>query len=183
MVPPIPSFGALRLARLADLSRISVVAAAGFFYSSWWPYERLYANSYPNDTLASYRNMYRKAIFDPNVVVLVVEDSLDKNEIDSVYDSLAKVYPDWEHQIPLESLKAGKAVVGITSLALLPDSPRSGQFLPDDMLLTNLSKLSSLTALSGLAPKDPETPGLKDRDRNAQASKLFHDAVHPREKE
>jgi hypothetical protein len=54
-----------------------------------------------------------------------------KKEVNVVYEALAAIYPDWETQIPADSLKAGKAIVGVTSLALVPDSARSGQFQPD----------------------------------------------------
>lgn len=146
MFPPAPGFGSLRLARLSDLPRIGVLAAAGFYHSNFFPYERPFANDYPSDTLASYRNMYRTAILDPSLVVLVAEDTLNKSETSSVYDALAKVYPPWDDQIPPEYLDEGKAIVGVTSLSLQSGSERKGQWQPDGKRrsvapLTHIEKL------------------------------------------
>lgn len=89
MFPPAPAFkGALRLARLSDIPRIGVVAAASFYHSSWSVYERLYYESYPLDTLSSYRSSFRRAVLEPDSVVLVVEDDLDRSEAARVYDAL-----------------------------------------------------------------------------------------------
>ena len=143
MFPAAPPFtGALRLARLADVPRISVVAAASFFHSSWFGYERPYFNQYPQDTLSSYRNSFRNAILDPDSVVVVVEDTLDRAEASHVYGALAAVYPSFEEQIPKESLKKGNAIVSVASFSLLPNSPRHGQFQPEgEQLLGSLSCL------------------------------------------
>ena len=147
MFPAAPPFtGALRLARLADVPRIGVVAS--FFHSSWFGYERPYFNQYPQDTLSSYRNSFRNAILDPDSVVVVVEDTLDRAEASHVYDALAAVYPSFEEQIPKESLEKGNAIVSVASFSLLPNSPRHGQFQPEgEQLLGSFVLFVSLTLL------------------------------------
>lgn len=136
MFPPAPAFAnGLRLARLSDMPRVGVVAASAFYHSSWFGYERPYYDDFPLDTLSSYRDSFRKAVLDPDSIVLVVEDTLDRNESSKVYDSLAKAYPSFEDQIPDDLLKQGKAVVSVASFSLLPDSARHGQFQPEGFVL------------------------------------------------
>ncbi|KND87485.1 hypothetical protein TOPH_07896 [Tolypocladium ophioglossoides CBS 100239] len=166
MFPPTPTFkGAMRLARLADLPRIGVVAAAAFYHSSWFAYERPYYNQYPLDTLASYRRSFLRALFDPDSIVVVVEDTLDETESNRVYNALASVYPPFDEQIPKDLLDQGKAVVAVASFSLLPDSARHGQFQPE-----------------GDNPGVPETPVL-NRDKNAIASENMDKVLHPQEVE
>ena len=83
---------------------------------------------YPLDTLASYREKIEKAINDPNYIVIVAESSLDETEAEKVYGALAGVYPPVEDQIPPESLKEGKAIVGFASFALNESSEPQGQY-------------------------------------------------------
>ncbi|KAK0654211.1 hypothetical protein DIS24_g5386 [Lasiodiplodia hormozganensis] len=165
MFPPAPELGVLRLATLADIPRIAVVAASGFYHSSWFHYERPYYEKFPLDTLASYRNSYRNAISNKNAIVLVAEDTLNRSEKDSVYGALAESYPSFEEQIPDEHLKAGKAIVAVASFSLLPDSQRSGQFQPKDPEHYD-------------PPDDPQ-----DRDKDPLASDLMDKTLHPRETE
>jgi hypothetical protein len=133
MFPPAPPFtGALRLARLADVPRIGVVAAASFFHSSWFHYERPHFDQYPRDTLSRYHDSFRNAILDPDSVVVVAEDSLDRAEAGHVYGALAEAYPPFEEQIPKEALGKTKAVVPVANFSLLPGSPRHGQFQPPE---------------------------------------------------
>ena len=135
MIPPAPAFtGGLRLARVSDICRIGVVAASSFYHSSWFAYERPYYEKYPLDTLSSYRNSFHKAVLDPNAVVLVVEDTLDKHESSKVYNALASVYPPFEEQIPGYMLDRGRAIVSVASFSLLPNSSRRGQFQPEGMI-------------------------------------------------
>ena len=136
MFPQAPPFkGALRLARLSDIPRIGVVAAASFYHSSWFHYERPYFEKYPRDTLSSYRNSFRNAILDSDSIVLVVEDNLNTTEASKVYEALAGVYPAFDEQIPKEMLEKGKAVVAVASFSLLPNSKRHGQFQPEGALI------------------------------------------------
>lgn len=166
MFPPAPAFAnGLRLARLSDMPRVGVVAASAFYHSSWFGYERPYYDDFPLDTLSSYRDSFRKAVLDPDSIVLVVEDTLDRNESSKVYDSLAKAYPSFEDQIPDDLLKQGKAVVSVASFSLLPDSARHGQFQPE-----------------GDDPKLPEDP-VSGRDKNPEGSKNMDKFLHPHEVE
>jgi len=136
MFPQAPPFkGALRLARLSDIPRIGVVAAASFYHSSWFHYERPYFEKYPYDTLSSYRSSFGTAILDSDSVVLVVEDNLNTAEASNVYEALAGVYPAFDEQIPKEMLEKGKAVVAVASFYLLPNSKRRGQFQPEGALV------------------------------------------------
>ncbi|KAK3115467.1 hypothetical protein LTR53_005169 [Teratosphaeriaceae sp. CCFEE 6253] len=160
MFPPTPALRSLRLARLSDLTRIGVVAAAGFYHSSWWGYDRPFADKFVNDTLASYRHMYQSCIIDPSVIVLVAEDDLNKSEAEAVYGALADAYPPWSAQIPPESLQDGKAIVGIASLSLQAGSARHGQFQPDG------------------TPEIAPDPALRNRDKNPVAGKLMQNATH-----
>ena len=129
---PPPRFStSVRLARYSDVSRIGVVAASSFYHSPFFHYERPYYEKYPHDTLSSYRNSFRKAILDPDAIVLVAEDSLDRNEAGAVYNSLAADYPPFSEQIPRDVLETGKVIVAVSSFTLLPGSPWHGQFQPE----------------------------------------------------
>lgn len=126
---PVPPYGRLRLARLADLPRIGVVAAAAFFHSTYFPYARPFYSQYPNDTIASYRAEYREGMLDPTKVVLVALDDYKENEVDFVYDALKKDYA--ERSIRPSADSDGKVIVGVISMSLELDSARHGQFNPD----------------------------------------------------
>lgn len=150
MFPPAPALtNGLRLARLSDVPRIGIVAASAFFHSSWFGYERPYYEQFPHDTLSSYRNSFRKAVLDPDAVVVVAEDDLDINEASKVYDALASVYPPFKDQMPHDVLDRGKAIVSVASFSLLPNSPRHGQFQPEGR---------SRFALLDLRPSESATP-------------------------
>ncbi|KAK0667297.1 hypothetical protein QBC41DRAFT_141000 [Cercophora samala] len=86
--------------------------------------------------LRQYRHSFRKAILNPNSIVLVVEDNLDRSETHHVYEALEGVYPPFEEQILRDSLDKGKAVVSVASLSLLPGAGQHGQFQPNGMLST-----------------------------------------------
>ena len=141
MNPSIPS-DRLRPARLFDLPRIGVVAAAGFYSSPVFKFERPCFNRYPRDTIANYRSEYQKAILDPDVAVMVAVAQHKENEIDSVYDALCViydealgfVYPGLEDYTPTEEKTSAKAIVGVVSLSLKADRGRHGQFLPEGTL-------------------------------------------------
>ncbi|KAI4686781.1 hypothetical protein J4E81_008442 [Alternaria sp. BMP 2799] len=163
MFPAAPELGALRLAKLTDLPRIGVVAASAFYHSSWFQYERPYYRKYPQDTLASYRDSFRKAIKNPDSIVIVAEHQLNRSEKDQVYDELAAAYPAFEDQIPGDALAKDRVIVAVASFSLLPDSKRKGQFQPE-------------------APdhdKDEEEP--KNRDKDEEGVKLLDGTIHPRE--
>ncbi|KAH6988120.1 hypothetical protein BKA56DRAFT_669689 [Ilyonectria sp. MPI-CAGE-AT-0026] len=166
MYPPAPAFkGPLRLAQLSDVPRIGVVAAAGFYHSPWFAYERPYSSQYPLDTLASYRKSVRSAILDPDSVVLVVEDTLNETEAASVYAALSAVYPSFEQHIPKHLLDQNKAVVAVAGFSLVPNSNRRGQFQPHG--------------------DDAEAPDdfVSNRDKNNTASIIIEEVLHPQEVE
>lgn len=181
MFPPAPPFsGTVRLAKLADIPRIGVVAAASFYHSSWFKYQRPYHEQYPLDTLSSYRDSFRKAILNHDSVVLVAEDTLDPNESRQVYDALAKVYPQFGDQIPDESLRNGKAVVSVAAFSLLPESSRRGQFQPEGLLLACYCPKcdANLTLDEGIElPDDP----VNRRDMNQTAAENVSKALHQKE--
>ena len=128
-----PPLGSLRPAKLSDVPRIAIVAAAGFWHSSVFRFERPHFNRYPRDTLASYRSLYRQAILDPDSIVLVIEDNYNKDEVKKVYDALSIVYPALEKQLPPEKLESGSVIVGLGSLSLKADRSRYGLSQPDGM--------------------------------------------------
>ena len=129
MFPPAPAFtDAVRLARLTDIPRIGVIAAAPFYHSSCFAYERPYFAKYPLDTLSSYCNAFLNALLDPDSVVLVTEDTLDQKEASHIYDALRNVYPPLDEQIPRDMLDSGRAIVSVATVSLLPNSSRHGQF-------------------------------------------------------
>ncbi|PVH98943.1 hypothetical protein DM02DRAFT_656902, partial [Periconia macrospinosa] len=78
----------VRIATIQDLERIATVAAAGFFHSPTFKYQRRYHAKYPDDTLLSYKSEYRDSILDPDCVVLVAEDDVKDHEGLHVYDAL-----------------------------------------------------------------------------------------------
>lgn len=129
---PFPNLGSLRFARLSDVPRIGVVAAAGFHSSPVFRFERLHHNRYPRDTLASYRAYYEKEILDPNTVVLVSEACYKKNEVKDVYDALSVIYPSLYNQLAPMDWESETLIVGVASLNLQRGSDRQGQFLPED---------------------------------------------------
>lgn len=131
MYPAAPAFGLLRLATFADLPRLGVVGASGFYHSSFWDYERSFASRFPNDKLASYMKAWRDVIVDEKQILLVVEDELDRNEVTKVDGALAAIYPSFEDQIPADSLHEGRAIVGVACLQLEEGSKRVGQFQPE----------------------------------------------------
>lgn len=185
MYPPAPAFkGPMRLAQLSDVPRIGVVAAAAFYHSSWFAYERPYYSQYPLDTLASCRKSFRSAILDPDSVVLVVEDTLNETEAASVYAALSGVYPPFEQQIPKHLLDQNKAVVAVASFALVPNSNRRGQFQPHGKLPWNPHPLSQrpVLTLAGDNTEAPDDP-VSNRDKNSTASTNMEEVLHPQEVE
>lgn len=129
--PSAPNMGGLRLAKLSDLPRIGLVAAAGFFHSQVFLYERPDFAKYPRDTVASYRAEYQSLILSSNSIVLVAEDRHKVNEADAVYEALRKVYDDEEAGGAEEKASGDKVIIGVMSIELNPGSARYGQFLPE----------------------------------------------------
>ena len=122
MPPFSPALGKLRIASLNDLPRIGVVAASGFRYTSVFIWERPYHESYPQDTLLSYRHKFREAILDQQYVVHVAEDRYRLDERDESTDV-----------IPCEDGVSPRApgetvVVGVACWKLQPGSPSIGEY-------------------------------------------------------
>jgi hypothetical protein len=119
---PAPSINGVRLATLNDLDRISIVAAAAFFWSPTFKFQRPRYREFPADTVASYRIEYENAIKDPTFVVLVAEDILEPDEAEHVDDAL---------RFACSASCAGiKGIVGICSLKLKPGSCYAGHLQP-----------------------------------------------------
>ena len=131
MASNIPPMGRLRLARLSDVDRIGLVAAAAFYHSTFFPYSRPLYKDFPRDTIASYRAEYQAGVLDPDQVVLVAVDEFIQNEIDFVYDALKSVYPKGEGD---KQKEPGDTIVGVMSLSLRNDPKRHGQFDPEGSL-------------------------------------------------
>jgi hypothetical protein len=156
--PQIPPLRSLRLATLRDIPRIGLVAAASFYHSPYFHYQRPDHQKFPFDTVASYRAEFAKAILGNDSVVIVAEDTPENDEIDHVYDELKEVYRSESHAATLNS---SKIIIGVCSLNLLANSTRSGQFVPEG------SDVS--------APKpDPEN---LQRDQSDLANKLLKQAL------
>jgi hypothetical protein len=119
----IPSVDGIRVATLEDLHRISVVAAAAFFWSPTFKFQRPHYGDYPADTINSYFREYEAAIKDPSCVVLVADDTLDTKEAEHVYEALRICGP--------QSLKK-MDIVGVCSLNLKPKSSYVGRFNSPD---------------------------------------------------
>ena len=134
MAAEVPPMGRLRLARLSDIDRIGLIAAASFYHSTFFPYSRPLYQCFPRDTIAKYRAEYRAGILDPNEVVLVAVDEFNTAEVDFVYDALKSAYPRDEGN----KQDSGGTVVGVISLSLRNDSKRHGQFNPEGSLTRHI---------------------------------------------
>jgi len=110
--PVVPSFDRLRLATMEDLPRIATVAAAGFFHSPTFQYQRRRYAEYPDDTLLSYSTQYAASILDPQCIVLVAEDRLVDTEGGQVYDALRRAAA----YIPGAGPLGVQVVVGVASV-------------------------------------------------------------------
>ena len=125
MYPDAPELGLLRIASLADVPRVAVVATGGFRYSPVFEWERPYHKKYPEDTLISYRAIFADMIRNPEYIVLVTSDGFDPNE-----------YEKTSAMIPIDStmephIKGETIVVGVASWKLEPQSKRMGQLQSD----------------------------------------------------
>jgi hypothetical protein len=155
LAPKIPPLGSVRLATPEDIPRIGLVAAASFYHSPPFHYQRPDHQEFPFDTVASYRVEFAKAIFGNDSVVIVAEDTPEKDEIDHVYHELKEVY----RSDPRAAISnPSKIIVGVCSLKLQANSTRSGQFAP-----------------GGSIPKpDPQN---RKRDQSSLANKLLDEAL------
>ena len=114
LMSSLPSVQGVRVATPDDLHRISTVAAAAFFSSPTFQFQRPFHQAFPSDTIASYFVQYEAAIEDPLCVVLVAEDTLEADEARHVYEALRGAFSS---QPPSQ-----QGIVGVCSIQLKPDS-------------------------------------------------------------
>ncbi|ORY00360.1 hypothetical protein BCR34DRAFT_112754 [Clohesyomyces aquaticus] len=157
--PPLEPFNTLRLATLNDLPRVALVAAAGFYHSPTFQFQRPYYAEFPHDTVAAYWNEYRKAILDPATVVLVSEDMWDPNESQAVYEALRRIAAFNHRPSP-----TCKVIVGICSINLKPGSWRIGQFQTGNHVHS---------------PPPAPAPETQNRDQNPRTLELYGEATGP----
>jgi hypothetical protein len=136
----VPSFDRLRLATMEDLPRIAIVAAAGFFHSPTFQYQRSHYAEYPDDTLFSYWREYAESILDPHRVVLVAEDKLVDTEDNQVYDALRRAAA----YMPTAGMRGGAVVVGVASVRQVSAYPIS----PSGCMHAQLLQLAVLKSRS-----------------------------------
>lgn len=141
-----PLCHSVRLATAQDLDRISTVAAAGFFHSPSFQFQRKYHAEYPDDTLLSYKAEYRDSIMDPDCIVLVAEDTVKSVEGLAVYDALrgAAAYR------PAPSADRGQVVVvGVSSISIV-GSRYARRLQPPESKLVSASGCKLVRACAGL---------------------------------
>ncbi|MCJ1445532.1 MAG: hypothetical protein MMC23_006037 [Stictis urceolatum] len=127
MFPPAPPLGSLRLASIADVPRLAVVATAGYCYSPMFAWERPKHHRFPLDTFKSYEKMLADPIRDPDSIVLVAEAGYLPYEHQKTG---AIIKPDVELPVLLPNQTV---VVGVAAFKLEPTSCRRGQFMdPND---------------------------------------------------
>ena len=171
---PFPSVERVRLATLEDLHRISIVAAAAFFWSPTFRFQRPRYNDFALDTIASYLVEYKAAIKDPACAVLVAEDVLEEDEAKDVYEALRFAFgPKSQHQ---------KGIVGVCSLSLKPNSYYIGHCQPESKLLGAARSKTDMTSNTDgahleLARQD-EVRNLK-RDQCAAALEVYNMITGP----
>ncbi|KAF2447072.1 hypothetical protein P171DRAFT_384125 [Karstenula rhodostoma CBS 690.94] len=139
-VPSMSTLEGVRLATPQDLARIATVAAAGFFHSPTFHYQRVHYAAYPDDTLLSYWTEYERAIKDGTSVVLVTEDTLNEMEGADVYPALREAAA----YAPGAGTLGSKIVVGVASIDLKPGSSYIGLFQPPSS--TDQTELRTLPA-------------------------------------
>jgi len=116
--PPVPAFSCLRLASPQDVPRMALVSTLGFRDSEIFKFERPWYDRYPQDTIASFTNLFHEQINDPNSVVIVAEDV-----------ELPEEDPGTPSEGPDDTMVPRKrVVVGVCSWVFQADSARKGQF-------------------------------------------------------
>ncbi|KAH9865061.1 hypothetical protein IAQ61_009007 [Plenodomus lingam] len=166
-MPSLPSVEGVRLATVEDLHRIAIVAASAFFWSPTFQFQRPRYRDFPADTVASYLFEYEAAIHDPTCAVLVAEDKVERNEADYVYEALQGTYQAED--------QSGRAIVGVCSIILKPDSIFLGHFQPRSGITANLAAQSdSSTDGSRCRPTAD-----RKRDQCALSVELYNRATQP----
>ena len=161
--PPFPK--SVRLAHISDIQRLGIIATASLFYSSWFHHKRPFYKEYTSDAVTSYAESFRKAILNPQLIVLVVDDTLEGDEFKQVFPELKAMLQAMK--IPLdatpENTTAHQVIVSAAILSLTAHSAFHGVFQPKDQHADNSS------------------PKLQDRDSSEQAGHIFNETLHPRE--
>ena len=80
LVPRRAVLSDLRVAIPADILRLAVVSAAGFWYSEDFQWTRPFHADYPSDTIAGYANELSEFVRSAEHVVLVTTDCFDPEE-------------------------------------------------------------------------------------------------------
>ena len=173
----LPKIDGVRLARLDELDRIAFVAAAGFFHSPVFHFQRPHYDAFPEDTVASYQAEYGAAMLDPNSIVLVAEQIPDINETNKVYEALQRLGPSRSQTSP-----DGKVIVGVASISLPPHSRRSGVLQPKGKtiiaLRRDLESYSNEVSL-GTSTYGTQSETLQQRDQCIKGGELYSEATAP----
>ena len=161
--PPFPK--SVRLAQISDIQRLGIIATASLFYSSWFHHKRPFYKEYTSDAVTSYAESFRKAILNPQLVVLVAEDTLKSDEIERVFPELKLMLQ--ATRTPLDAVPEGtttyQVIVSAAILSLTTNSAFHGVFQPKEQYA------------------DTSSPELQDRDSSEQAGHIFNESLHPRE--
>ncbi|KAH7075702.1 hypothetical protein BKA63DRAFT_469992 [Paraphoma chrysanthemicola] len=175
MRPPMPNIDGVRLATFADLERIAIVAAAAFFWSPTFRFQRPWYREHPEDTIASYLADYTAALKDPACAVLVAEDDLEADEAGHVYEALRSAYPC----PPLRQ----KGIVGVCSLSLKPGSGYMGCFQPTSKQVSCAARCQATTKPAqghdGVRLQPQMVPKSQKRDQSEEAMKIYGSATGP----
>ncbi|EDU48623.1 conserved hypothetical protein [Pyrenophora tritici-repentis Pt-1C-BFP] len=152
----LPSVHGVRVATPDDLHRISTVAAAAFFFSPTFQFQRPFHQKFPSDTIASYFMQYEAAIRDPLCLVLVAEDTLVADEAKHVYEALRGAF---------SSQPSDQGIVGVCSIQLKPNSS----------YIDHLQQRPTLTSPAA------NQHGVNDlrRDQSAEAVAIYNEVTRP----
>ena len=160
-----PSLGCLRLATPFDIARIGLVAAAAFYYSDVFQYERPDHKKYPKDTVASYRKSFSEAIFDDASVVIVAEEEQKADEAEHANEELRKIWP--------KAVEGERVIVGVLVISFASGSRRVGQFKQGAVTQPQCQWPALLTPLGDALSRpryDPEDLG---RDQSQEGCELY----------
>jgi hypothetical protein len=149
------------------------VAAAAFFWSPSFRFQRPLYKDFPADTIASYWLEYEAAINDPTYAVLVAEDILEPNEADHFYEAL--------RLLQRRPISRHRGIVGVCSLKLKPDSCYIGQFHPASKHVSTETALCKVSHhLAGFDGPDDRVPKQDwKRDRCSKALEVYKSATDP----
>jgi len=110
--------GRLYIAKLLEIPRIAVIAAAAFFHSKVWQYQRPFYINFVEDTVNYYYNFLLRETRNPNSIILIVDNSFKGDERNYVYNTLKGIYPSMENAVSV--------IVGVGIMSLPEGSNQSG---------------------------------------------------------